>query len=225
MAAGPVIRLWDWPVRLVHAGLILLVPLAWWTQEEGHMEWHQRAGLLLFGLVLFRILWGLFGSETARFTHFLKGPGAVLAYLRGGPWSGIGHNPLGGWSVALLLLLLLAQPGLGLFASDSDGLVYGPLNHLVGYRTAERLTDLHGLVFNILLAFVGLHVAAILWYRLARREDLVTPMITGNKPMSALPTGTASVAPAVASAQRALLLLALSLGLAWWIGRGVPLPG
>jgi len=221
--AAAAIRLWDWPVRLVHLCFILLVPLLWWTQEEGHMEWHQRAGLALLGLVLFRLLWGLFGSETARFASFLARPARVLAYLRGAAWSGIGHNPLGGWSVLALLLMLLVQAGLGLFASDTDGLDYGPLNHLVSYRTAKTLTELHELGFNVLLALVALHVTTIILYFVWKGEDLVQPMISGRKPLAALPPSAA--APAFAPPARALLLLGLSFGLVGWISRGLPLPG
>lgn len=225
MADAGAIRLWDAPVRFVHLGFILLVPLAWWTQEEGHMDWHQRVGLVLLGLVLFRILWGLFGSQTARFASFLKGPADVLAYLRGGRWSGLGHNPLGGWSVALLLALLVVQPGLGLFASDTDGLVYGPLNHFVGYRTAEAITDLHELGFNLLLAIVALHVTTVILYFVWKGDNLIAPMLSGRKPVADLPPGAGQVPLAFQSPARALLLLGTSFAFVWWIAKGLPLPG
>jgi cytochrome b len=223
--ASPTRRLWDWPVRLVHLGLILLVPALWWTQDRGLMEWHQRAGLLLLGLVLFRLLWGLVGSDTARFARFLAGPARLAAYLRSGRWAGLGHNPLGGWSVLALLSILLVQAGLGLFASDTDGLVYGPLNHLVSYGTAEEITDLHELGFNILLAFIALHVSTVILYFVWKGDNLIGPMITGRKPLAELPPEAADLPLAFQSPARALLLLGICFALIWWIARGLPIPG
>ena len=106
----------------------------------------------MLGLVLFRLFWGLLGSSTARFAGFVRGPARVLRYLRGRTRAGLGHNPLGGWSVVLMLLLLLTQVGLGLFAIDEDGLVGGPLSHLVSYETARTLAHRHETVFYVLLA-------------------------------------------------------------------------
>lgn len=212
------IRLWDLPVRLVHWAFVLLIPALWWTGEEGDLERHKTVGLVMIGLVAFRILWGLFGSATARFASFIRGPGAILAYLRGGP-AGLGHNPIGGWSAALMLLLLGGQAGFGLFAQDVDGLESGPLSYLVSYDAADSAREWHHLGFDLILIVIGLHIAAILFYRLVKRDNLVTPMITGKREVEG-----AVAQPKLAPAWLALVCAALAAGFAWWIGKGAPLP-
>ena len=74
---------WDAPTRLFHWGIAGLVGFSWWSAENGHMDWHYKSGLVVAGLLVFRILWGFVGSDTARFAQFLRGPVAVRAYLRG----------------------------------------------------------------------------------------------------------------------------------------------
>jgi cytochrome b len=173
------VRIWDLPVRLFHWAIVLLVPALWATHHWEQMDLHVLLGEIMLGLVLWRLLWGVLGSSTARFASFVKGPAAVLRYLRGGG-RGIGHNPLGGWSVVAMLLLLGVQVGLGLFAIDEDALSGGPLSHRVSYDTARTLAHRHETIFWVLVALIALHVLAILWYRIVRRDDLVTPMITGR---------------------------------------------
>ncbi|HEV2817929.1 MAG TPA: cytochrome b/b6 domain-containing protein [Allosphingosinicella sp.] len=179
------IAVWDLPTRLFHWALVLLIPALWWTGEEHLYDWHFLLGELVLGLILFRLFWGLFGSSTARFAGFVRGPGAILAYLRGSGPAGIGHNPLGALSVLALLFLLANVVGLGLFATDEDGLFPGPLARLVSYDSARILAERHEQLFWILVGFIALHVAAILYYLLARRDDLVTPMVTGRREMPA----------------------------------------
>lgn len=216
------IRLWDWPVRLVHVGFILLVPALWWTWKEGHMDWHIRLGLVMLALVLFRILWGLAGSETARFRQFLAGPGAIADYLRHGRWHGVGHNPLGGWSVLAVLLALLAQPLLGLFTSDTDGLVYGPLSHLVSFEQSTTAGQWHERIFNLIVALVALHITAVTVHLMLLGSNLVGPMVSGRKAVDdpAAPPRQPRMAPA-------WLPFALAVPVAvlvWWIGQGARLP-
>jgi len=175
------IRIWDLPTRVFHWALVVLIPALWWTGEEHLLDWHFLLGEMVLGLLLFRLFWGLFGSSTARFAGFVKGPGAILAYLRGRRPAGVGHNPLGALSVLALLFLLANVVGLGLFATDEDGLAPAPLSHLISYDSARILTERHEQLFWILVAFIGLHVAAILFYLIARRDNLVTPMITGRR--------------------------------------------
>jgi cytochrome b len=175
------VRVWDLPVRLFHWALVLLVPAMWWTAEEEQTELHILLGQIMLGLLLFRILWGVLGSSTARFSGFVRGPRKILAYLRGGR-AGIGHTPIGALSVLAMLAALAVQVGLGLFASDDDGLYQGPLSYHVSAQTAETLTDRHETWFYVLLALIALHLAAILYYRLFRRRNLVAPMVTGRGP-------------------------------------------
>lgn len=192
-AAPHRVRVWDWPVRVFHWLLVILLPLQWWTGKEEMLELHILTGQMLLGLLLFRLLWGLVGSETARFSRFMKGPGAVFAYLRGRASPGLGHSPLGSWSVAAMLLLLAIQIGLGLFASDEDGLYAGPLAHFVSFETATEIADVHALAFKLLAGLVGLHLLAILYYAVVRRDDLVTPMVTGVRSVEREAEGIAPV--------------------------------
>lgn len=189
------VAIWDGPTRIFHWLLVLLIPAMWWTAENDAIETHVTLGLIMVALLVFRLVWGLIGSSTARFANFLAGPKRVMSYLNGNVADAIGHNPLGGLSVAAMILVLCAQVGLGLFAQDSDGLLAGPLSDQISSRTADRITDLHEIMFWVLLALIVLHVAAILFYAIARRHNLVTPMITGRgaAPDGAEPMRKASV--------------------------------
>src|SRR4051794_31090532 len=170
------VRIWDLPTRLFHWAIVILVPALWWTHRIERLDLHILLGEIMLGLILFRLIWGLIGSSTARFASFLRGPGAVLLYLRGRAAAPFGHNPIGGWSVFAMLLLLAVETGLGLFVTDEDGLNSGPLSHLIDYDSARILAHRHETLFYVLLAFIALHIGAILYYLLARRDNLVVPM-------------------------------------------------
>lgn len=173
------IRVWDLPTRLFHWSLALLVVAAVVTGKVGGnlMDWHGRIGLAIVGLIAFRVVWGLLGSTYARFASFFPTPARLAAYLRG-EWREPGHNPLGALSVFALLALVAFQVGSGLVAND-DIAFRGPLFDLAGKALSDRATGLHKGATNLLFALVALHVAAIVWYARARRENLVKPMLTG----------------------------------------------
>ncbi len=175
------IRIWDLPTRIVHWLLVIHIPILWWTAEQELIEQHMLAGQVVLGLLIFRLIWGFFGSSTARFSSFVRGPRAIADYLAGRSEYRIGHNPLGALSVVAMLGLLLVQVGLGLFASDEDGLYSGPLAHLVSVDLSEQLTELHELAFWLLLAVIALHVAAILFYLAVKRDNLLAPMVVGTR--------------------------------------------
>jgi cytochrome b len=179
--SGPKVRIWDLPIRVFHWAIVILIPALWWTHEIERLDLHILLGEIMLGLVLFRLIWGLIGSSTARFAGFLRGPGSVLLYLRGRAAASFGHNPLGGWSAFAMLLLLATQIGLGLFVSDEDGLNTGPLSHFVDYDSARTLAHRHETLFYILLGIIALHVAAILYYLLVKRDNLIAPMVTGYR--------------------------------------------
>lgn len=217
-AAALAVPVWDLPVRLVHWLLVVLIGLSWWSAENGELDWHFRSGMAVLFLILFRLLWGVMGSSTARFAGFVRGPAAVSDYLRRAKeWSGIGHTPLGALSVVALLGLIAAQVGLGLFLSDEDGVVSAPLNRFVSFDTAEAARELHELLFNVLLGLIALHVAAILYYRVARGKNLVGPMLSGRARLAA---GTQGMVAAPAG--RLALALAIAAALTWWIWSGLP---
>ena len=208
------VRVWDLPVRLFHWALAVLLVALYITGQQGPLDLHMKFGQTVLVLVIWRLLWGLFGSETARFHRFLKGPAAVVAYGRSlltpHPLPVAGHNPLGGLMVVALLVTVLVQAGSGLFATD-DIVVEGPLYHLVSGKTASFLTTVHHYTINVLIGLAAIHVAASLFYLLVKKEDLIEPMLTGAKPLPAtLP------APALASPLRALILLAVVAG-AWMV--------
>ena len=125
--------LWDVPVRAFHWLLIALIAFSWWSGENHEMEWHRTSGYAILALVVFRLFWGLAGGRTARFARFVRGPRAVIAYVRGGAGAAPGHNPLGGWSVVAMLATVAAMVTAGLFAVDVDGLESGPLADYVTF--------------------------------------------------------------------------------------------
>jgi len=178
---GKRIRVWDLPTRLFHWLLAAAVVAAVSTGLLGGalMDWHGRIGLFIVGLLAFRLVWGIVGSTYARFVHFFPTPGKVAAYLRG-EWRGEGHNPLGALSVFGLLALLTAQVATGLVGND-DITFRGPLFDLVTKDLSNRMTGIHYLLSNVLYVLVALHVAAILFYAHARKQNLVRPMLTGWK--------------------------------------------
>jgi len=192
-------KVWDAPVRLVHWLLVFLVAFSWWTAEEGEMQWHYWSGLAIVGLLVFRVYWGFAGPETARFGSFVTGPGAVLSYtgklFKPDYRATFGHNPLGALSVIAILLALIVQVGLGLFASDTDGLESGPLSPYVSYEFSKDAGDLHEDAFNILLILIGLHIAAIVFYLLVKRINLIGPMITGSRKAGGVEGPASGIAP------------------------------
>ena len=170
-------------------------------------------------LLLFRITWGFVGSTTARFSNFARGPGRALAYLRAMRRGELpvhaGHNPAGGWMVMVLLAVLLAQAGTGLFAND--GVHFnGPLAAQISSALSDRLTSLHGTIFNVILLLVWMHIVAALFYRYVRGEDLIAAMISGKKPRREVPADTELK---FVPRRWALLWLALAAVLVFWIAR------
>jgi cytochrome b len=218
-STDPAVRqpVWDLPTRLFHWLLVGLIAFSWWSAENDELDLHIWAGMAVLSLLIFRLLWGLFGSSTARFTNFVRGPRAVLGYLKdASSWRSAGHTPLGALSVLALLGLIAAEVALGLVAADEDGFFAGPLAHLVSISASEAATDLHEDLFNVLLALIGLHLAAILYYRL-RGKRLVGAMVTGK---GALPPGATAMRPSRWWA--ALLCLAAAIAVTRWVIAGAP---
>lgn len=182
MNAAAGVRVWDLPTRLFHWLLVLLFAFSWWSAENRQMDWHYLSGLTLLGLLAFRLIWGFVGASTARLPALFASPRAAVAYVRGRGSPRPGHNPLGGYSVIVMLLLLAVQIGTGLFATDVDGLESGPLSFLVTFDQGRLAAEVHAFSFNLLLAFVALHVVAIAFYLVVRRRNLVGPMVSGRDP-------------------------------------------
>jgi len=211
-------RGWDLPTRLFHWTLVALVAACWWSAENDQQDLHLYLGYGVLSLLLFRVGWGLFGSSTARFSSFVRGPASVLRYVRDRfHWPTAGRAPLGALSVVALLAMLFVMVGTGLFAADEDGLFSGPLAFVVSLSASDLMTDLHEDLFNILLALIALHVAAILLYRLALGRNLLGPMITGK---AELGDGVEPMRPG--KWWVALLCLVAGIAITRWIIGGAP---
>jgi cytochrome b len=211
------IKVWDLPVRLFHWAIVVLIFCAWATQEWNRMDWHVWIGYTILTLLLFRIVWGLVGSDTARFVRFLRSPLAALAHLRHMTRreadEEVGHNAAGGWMVLVMLLLIAVQACTGLFAND-DGNTEGPLMHFVSKDRSDWLSHIHSLNFTLIEIVIALHVVAVLAYAVLKRQNLVGPMVTG---MKQLPGDTA--APRLVSPLWALLTLAIAASVVAWVVR------
>lgn len=210
--------IWDVPTRLFHWLLVGLLCFSWWSAETDHMEWHQYSGIAICGLAVFRILWGFIGTSTARFTQFVKGPRAVWAHVnsKDALSNTPGHNPLGGWSVVALLLMVCIQFVSGLFAVDVDGIESGPLSYLVDFDRGRSAARAHVIGFNVLMALITMHVVAILFYYLVKRRNLIKAMITGFQPDQ----GAHSTATILVSRWRLAAAVAVAALLAYSVANG-----
>jgi cytochrome b len=217
---------WDLPLRLFHWLLVLSMAASWGTAELGFdwMQIHMYLGYWTLGLVLFRIIWGFIGPRHARFSSFLTGPAGVWRYAKalaaGTMIQTVGHNPLGGIMVIVMLLLVAFQAGTGLFATD-DIVWTGPYNAAVSGSTAHRLTALHHLNFNIILAAVALHIMAIAFYYLVKKQNLVGAMLHGKKPADFVPEHEAITRSEIV---KAVVVVVISAGLVYWLISAAPVP-
>ena len=206
MGTAPrIVLVWDIPIRVFHWLIVVLVAAAYATWRLNWMVWHGRVGDALLTLLLFRLLWGVFGGETARFSRFLTSPRLAFRHLkyalRREPDRQVGHNPAGGWMVLLLLALLLVETLTGLYVAN-DIADEGPLTEVVPAWAANAIASSHAILWDALLAAIILHVLAIAGFAAIKGQDLLRPMITGTK---VLPASIA--APQAGSPARAGLLL------------------
>lgn len=210
--------MWDLPIRLFHWLLTALVPFSWWSVKNHHTDWHIWSGVAILTLLIFRLLWGVFGSSTARFSSFVRGPRAVLAYLRDSTsWRVAGHTPLGALSVVAMLAAIAIQVGLGLISVDEDGLNEGPLAQLVSLPASETARDIHEYWFFVVLTLIVLHIGAIIYYRLVRGQKLTKAMVTGQ---IALKRGVEPMRPA--KRWVAIVCLLAAFAVARWVVAGAP---
>ena len=210
---------WDLPLRLFHWLFALSIVAAYVTAKLGFdwMQWHFYLGYWTIGLLVFRILWGIFGPRHARFSSFIHNPSAIWLYLKGmfNPNSArsIGHNPVGGLMVLLMLLLVAVQAGTGLFTTDA--VVWaGPYNPSVSESTASFLSSVHNWNFNFIIGAVVLHIGAILFYAFYKKQNLVVPMLHGHLPAVMVPEHEA-----IKSSQlfKALVVSLVAAGFVYWL--------
>ncbi|MDR2195051.1 MAG: cytochrome b/b6 domain-containing protein [Gallionellaceae bacterium] len=214
------ITVWDFPLRLFHWLLVLSVAFAIISGELGGnlMDWHERAGLLILGLLAFRLLWGFIGTANARFCSFFPTLNRLRAYLDG-EWRGYGHNPLGALSVIALLVILVGVTVTGLFAND-DIASHGPLFDLVTKHTSDWMSGWHDRFYTMLLALVILHLLAIAWYAIFKKQNLVLPMLTGKKRVEHDEAATPVMSSAWSVALRFILAGAISVAVVWSVANG-----
>lgn len=182
------VRVWDLPTRIFHWALALCIVGLVITGNVGGnaMVWHFRIGLGVLALLLFRLMWGLVGGRWSRFGAFIYSPSSIINYLKGTGKAehSVGHTPTGAGSVFALLAILLAQVGSGL-VSDDEIAFAGPLTRFVSGATVNLATNYHTNIGKwIILALVVLHVAAIVYY-LRRKQNLIKPMLHGDKQLAA----------------------------------------
>ena len=208
------VKVWDLPSRNAHWALALSILGSYGTAELGwfSMQWHFYFGYAVIVLVIFRVLWGFFGSEHARFRSFVRGPSAVWRSLKSlgdkNSSETTGHSALGGWAVLVLLAATLAQGISGLFNNDEIEW-FGPLSEKASSALVEQMSWFHNNFYNVLLIIIGIHIIAALLYLLIKKQNLIAPMITGVK--RTVQAEDAKQKPL----WLALLLLALSAAALW----------
>ncbi|MGA8513861.1 MAG: cytochrome b/b6 domain-containing protein [Burkholderiaceae bacterium] len=213
-------RVWDLPTRLFHWALLACIVGLFITVNIGGdwMQWHFRLGYAVLTLLLFRVVWGFVGGRWSRFASFAYAPSTVLAYFQGRskPEHSVGHNPIGAGSVFALLGFLLLQVATGLF-SDDDASNQGPLTKFVSNARVSLATWYHKEVGSkVLIALIALHIVAVLFYLYRKKENLVQPMLHGDKhlPYRAEPSRDDAASRGVAA-----VLLALCAGGVWCVVR------
>jgi cytochrome b len=184
------VRVWDLPLRLFHWSLATLVIAAIVTVKIGGnaLQWHFYCGYAVLALLGFRLVWGVVGTHYSRFASFRCSPSAILKHLRdlrrGDSPMHLGHTPIGSLSVVAMLAVALLQVASGLFSND-DIDSEGPLVKFISKATSDRFSWFHTEVNAYLIyGLIGLHVAAIAFYYFKKKDDLVTPMLSGDKEWS-----------------------------------------
>lgn len=210
------VKVWDFSIRIFHWLLAGLIGFLWWSGTEGEMmDEHVQAGYGVLALISYRLIWGFIGSHHARFVHFIRSPIQTLKAIPDlfsirSDSHYVGHNPLGGWMVILLLFTLLLQAISGLGTTD-DISIDGPLIPYLSEEWASLLGEIHLLVPDFLVALIILHLAAVLFHDAVKRERLIQAMITGVKqskqdaPESHLPS------------RRFLIVVATLSLIGWWL--------
>lgn len=179
--------IWDLPLRIFHWCFAITIFASWYTAEnkEDYIDIHIQLGYIALGLLVFRVLWGIIGPKHARFSQFIPSPKTLFAYLKKSKshTKTAGHNPLGAFMVILMILLIAIQTITGLFISD-DIFSSGPYYSAISGELAKVLKFLHINTFNFIIAAIVLHIGAILFYWVIKKQNLVLPMITGYKSSS-----------------------------------------
>ncbi len=218
MSSTYTVRIWDLPTRVFHWALLVCIVGLLITGNVGGMwmEWHFRFGYCVMTLLLFRLVWGLVGGKWSRFASFMYSPKILFDYLsgKGKPEHSAGHSPLGALSVFGLLAFLALQVGTGLI-SDDEITNAGPLTRFVKNATVSLATWWHKEVGNkVIVAMIVLHIAAIMIYLLKKKQNLIIPMIQGDKQMAQAVESSKDTA---GSRVGALVVLAVCAAVVFWV--------
>lgn len=224
------VRVWDLPTRLFHWLLALSITASVLTGffdgmlGSATIDWHQRSGYLAIGLIAFRLVWGFVGGTYARFATFLKGPVAIRAYVRSlqkpgeaDDTQGLGHNPLGGWSAMAMIGAVALQAVTGLFISIEDFGFEAPLAKHVSRAVSDQMNAIHTWAVWVILALVALHLAAILFHALVKKDNLVPAMVHGFRRVSRVRPGDPSQGGSIFLA--AVVATAVGFVVWWLVGR------
>jgi cytochrome b len=174
------IRIWDLPTRLFHWGFALAVIGAIVTDLLDEIVWHSYCGYTALVLVVFRIIWGFIGPQHARFSSFVPSVSTLKDFIKGKSFSSFGHNPLGALSVIAILLIVLVQASSGLFADDEISF-QGPLSKYVTEDVVKLMNEIHETNHLLVYGIVALHLIAIFYYQWKKKNNLIGPMIYGDK--------------------------------------------
>lgn len=182
---------WDLPLRIFHWLFGLSIICSWITAEWGEEQLHMWTGYFIIGLLVFRICWGIWGTRHSRFIHFVPGPKAVFSYIKQifnkNSTESVGHNPLGSLMVLLMILVIGLQAFTGLF---TEGEIWsGPYASALDSELVKKLDSLHHSNFDYVLVLTGLHIVAVFFYLLIKKQNLILPMIFGRKEARIVPEG------------------------------------
>ena len=218
LSGSQTVRIWDLPTRLFHWALAFSVIGAFITVKMGNMDWHIRLGEWVFCLILFRIIWGLIGPHYARFSQFIKGPKSIATYLKDGK-KVYGHNPLGAISVIALLALFGFQAVTGLYTGD--GYFYqGPL-YSIGRGVRDTMTSWHHQMEIWMILLFVLHVGAVFFYKFFKKDNLLTPMITGKASLAGDAIDIVNVQQTLAMWIRFIIALGIAVLVTYYISNGL----
>ncbi len=212
------VRVWDLPVRIFHWLLAVLVAVMFISAELENFDVHIIAGKSIAILLVARIIWGFIGSSNARFSALFFHPREYVNYIaelpRRKPGNSVAHSPIGSLAVIAILLLISVQVATGLVASDIDGLIEGPFAYYVSYDTSRWATDIHLTNKTLVLYMIGLHLAANAFYYLYKKDNLISPMITGTRQV---PQNLSSNQPVMAPIWKGIATILVSAAFMLWI--------
>ena len=179
------VKVWDVPTRFFHWSLVISIFICWLSMDQRWLDVHKISGVFVLFLLIYRLIWGVVGAQTARFINFLSWPKEALQYLKRSLTNNseyhAGHNPAGGWMVIAFIFIILLEVLAGMFSNDDIGF-YGPFADGITKEYSDMATQLHIFLFDVLLILIWLHLVAVFFYVLVKSQNLVSAMITGDKP-------------------------------------------